>query len=232
MHRCSRLVVSRSSLPRPLTGMPKRKAPSSASQASSSKAAKTTVSSSVVQQQEDRLDPKQRGIHKDAIQAELAPSSRACCVDCGKVIAAGSPRWGIKYGGNPLPQSVIPLYGTHPMVMWCHAGGCGLAFTRLAPDLVAAVRTCHYCSDSPDDEDNGGALKLLCGGTPNKDGKIRQHAFHIKCWKEAIEKSKLSDKDKRSILIEPSSIGVKSKTGLAWDEMTKDEQAFVLKSFE
>mmetsp|Transcript_33042 Transcript_33042/g.71507 ORF Transcript_33042/g.71507 Transcript_33042/m.71507 type:complete len:101 (+) Transcript_33042:26-328(+) len=66
---------------------------------------------------EERADPKLRGVHRDGIQADVSPSSRAECVDCGKPIAKGSARWGIKYGGNPLTgigAGVMPLYGTHP----------------------------------------------------------------------------------------------------------------------
>jgi hypothetical protein len=49
-----------------------------------------------------RLDPKLRGIHADAIQVNrAAPTSASTCVDCGHKIKAHSPRWGIKYAGNP-----------------------------------------------------------------------------------------------------------------------------------
>lgn len=178
--------------------------------------------------QQDRLNPKLRGIHPDAIQANLAPSSRAACVDCGKSIAQSAPRWGIKYGGNPLAVDVIPLYGTHPMVMYLHAGGCGLSFVRLESDLCEAARTCHYCSDEPDETEP--PVKLLCGGAPNQQHKIRQHAFHIRCWREAIIKSDLDEDAKKTILIDYRDIG--KKRGLAWKDLTKEEQSYVRDCFQ
>ena len=178
--------------------------------------------------QQDRLNPKVRGIHPDAIQANISPSSRAACVDCGKSIPQGAPRWGIKYGGNPLALDVIPLYGTHPMVMYCHAGGCGLSYVKLNNDLCDAARTCHYCSDAPDETEP--PIKLLCGGSPNEQHKIRQHAFHIQCWKDAILKSELSDDDKKKILIDFKQIGKRRR--LAWKDLTEPEQAFVSDCFK
>ena len=180
--------------------------------------------------QQDRLNPRLRGIHPDAIQANISPSSRAACVDCGKPIPQGAPRWGIKYGGNPLALGVIPLYGTHPMVMYCHAGGCGLSYTRLGNknDLCEAARTCHYCSDAPDETEP--PVKLLCGGGPNEQHKIRQHAFHIKCWRDAILKSDLSDEDKKKIVIDFKEIGKRSSLG--WKDLTETEHAYVRDCFQ
>ena len=177
--------------------------------------------------QEERLDSKLRGIHPDAIQANIAPSSRATCVDCGKPIAQGSPRWGIKYGGNPLALPVIPLYGQNPMVMYCHAG-CGLSYARANSENCAAVRTCHYCTDAPDEEES--IIKLLCGGNPNRLGKIQQHAFHISCWRDAITKSGLSDGDKRKILISCKDIG--KRRGLSWGDLKEAEQAYVMNCYK
>ncbi|GKY97438.1 hypothetical protein MPSEU_000702300 [Mayamaea pseudoterrestris] len=175
----------------------------------------------------ERLDPTLRNIHPDAIQANLAPSSRATCVDCGKTIPQGAPRWGIKYGGNPLALPVIPLYGSHPMVMYCHAGGCGLSYVRVSEQshLCEAAKTCHYCSNAPDEA----LVKLLCGGRPNQQHKIRQHAFHIRCWKDAIEKSPLNDEDKKQILIDYKEI--KKQKGVSWEDLTLAEQAYVADCF-
>lgn len=169
---------------------------------------------------DDRCDPKSRGIHEDAIRAEAdSPSSRAKCVACNKLIMKHTPRWGIKYAGNPLSISIIPLYGNHPMHMWCHAGGCGLNFVRLSPEMPAAARTCHACEDTPSTE----GLRLLCGGPPNQHNKIRQHAFHIQCWLKSI--SSVDDEDaKKQLLISPTDIGKDNKLGLAWKDLTEDEQ--------
>mmetsp|Transcript_29033 Transcript_29033/g.64417 ORF Transcript_29033/g.64417 Transcript_29033/m.64417 type:complete len:202 (+) Transcript_29033:104-709(+) len=182
---------------------------------------------------EERADPKLRGVHRDGIQADVSPSSRAECIDCGKPIAKGSARWGIKYGGNPLTgigAGVIPLNGTHPMVMWCHAGGCGLKYQPTCTgdsssrnSTCEAARTCHLCSDSPDDDDESSStpqIKLLCGGNA-KGKKIRRHAFHIQCWKGAINRaSTLGDEDKTSIIIDPSDID-------GWANLSESEQNYV-----
>ncbi|KAL7547317.1 hypothetical protein ACHAWF_010636 [Thalassiosira exigua] len=137
----------------------------------------------------DRADPKLRGVHRAGIQASISPSSWAACVDCARPIAKGEARRGIRYAGNPLAEirgGVIPLYGSHPMVMWCH-NTCDL-LGYLRQDQIEgcdAARTCHVCSDSPDcpepgqQGDRGPRIKLLCGGRAKGD-KIRSHAFHIK----------------------------------------------------
>lgn len=178
---------------------------------------------------EERADPTLRGIHPDGIQADLSPSSRSECIDCGKSIAKGVPRWGIKYAGNPLTGTgagVLPLYGSHPMVMWCHAGGCGLRYQRPCASSSSscdASRTCHLCSDTPDDDNDDIAnsqIKVLCGGKA-KGKKIRQHAFHIQCWKDAIQRaSSLDDEYKRSILIDPPDI-------VGWNELSDSEREYV-----
>lgn len=172
----------------------------------------------------DRCDPKSRGIHEDAIRVDVkSPSSRATCVDCGKNIMKDQPRWGIKYAGNPLPISVIPLYGSHPMTLWCHAGGCGLSFLRISPEMPPAARTCHACEDAP----SIAGLRILCGGPPNKQGKIRQHAFHLHCWLKAIMNSVQDEAVKGELLVSPTDIGKDSKGGLSWDELTENEQLLV-----
>jgi hypothetical protein len=145
--------------------------------------------------QQQRLEPKHRGIHEDAIQTGTAPTSASACVACDKRIEKHHPRWGIKYAGNLLPIPVVPLYGSHPMVMWCHAdGGCGLAFVRYRDmdSEAPAVRTCHACQDTPSEHSNSNTnqrnIRLLCGGSP-KGQKIRHHVFHISCWIRSIQKS-------------------------------------------
>ena len=182
---------------------------------------------------EERADPQRRGVHPDGIQAGISSSSRAECVDCGASIAKGLPRWGIKYAGNPLTgigADVIPLYGSHPMVMWCHAGGCGLRYQRASccSSSSDAARTCHLCSDTPDNDNGDNSnpqIKLLCGGTV-KGKKIRQHAFHIQCWKDAIQRaSTLDGEDKRSILIDPADIE-------GWNELNEVEREYVRQCLE
>jgi hypothetical protein len=143
----------------------------------------------------------------------IAPTSASTCVDCGRPIHKGEMRWGIKYGGNPLPLPVVPLYGHMPMVMWCHGpsllsasaststpakgGFCGLAFVRIQDQhadpnseawICDASRTCHICSDAPDDTIDSSNLRVLCGGSIGERGKIREHAFHIQCWKACLVK--------------------------------------------
>ena len=113
-----------------------------------------------------RNEPKHRGIHKDAIQAGKAPTGASTCIACDRKIEGNHPRWGIKYAGNPLSIPVLPLYGSHPMVQWCHAGGCGLTFLRykdLASEAPAA-RTCHACQDTSDKAYNEkfGAAVVWC----------------------------------------------------------------------
>jgi hypothetical protein len=97
-----------------------------------------------------RNDPDHRGIHEDAIRVGRAPTSASTCVACDKRIEKDSPRWGLKYGGNPLTIPVLPLYGSNPMVLWCHPA-CGLSYVRYSdlPSEAAAARTCHACQDSP-----------------------------------------------------------------------------------
>jgi hypothetical protein len=169
-------------------------------------------------QQEDRLIPSARGIHKDAIQAGRAPTSTSSCVDCGKKIPAKSPRWGLKFAGSPLSEPIIPLYGSKPMTMWCHAGCGHLAFVELTEDMTAAARTCHACQDEPE----ASGLRLVCGGS-KKGTKVRQHAFHIGCWKKAIVEGSPDEECKTALLAwTPESVG-KQRHGLSWDDLT-DEQ--------
>jgi hypothetical protein len=170
------------------------------------------------QQVDDRCDPRVRGIHRDAIRAEAhTPSSHATCVDCKKRIQKGAPRWGIKYAGNPLAIPVIPLYGCHPMYMWCHAK-CGLAFQRMEPDMHEASKTCHACQDCPSKE----GLRLLCGGL-SKGKKIQQHAFHIQCWLGAMNDVD-DEAAKAQLMVSPSDICT-NKRGLSWEDLTPEEQA-------
>lgn len=172
----------------------------------------------------DRLNVDARGIHKDGIQADRAPSSRAACVACEKVIGKDEPRWGIKYAGNPLKEPVIPLYGTHPMVMWCHAGGCGLSFVRVSPDWPEAARVCHLCSTRAHDK----GLRLLCGGK-DKGKKIRHHAFHIRCFVKAINASSVDQEGKDAILVDPTKIDRKAflPGALRWNDLSDAEQELV-----
>ena len=106
-------------------------------------------------------------------------------------------------------------------VMWCHTGGCGLSFTRLKSDLPPAARTCHYCTDVPDHD----GLRLHCGGS-TKGMKIRRHAFHVACWKDAIRKSNLDDVARRAILVHPREF--LSHCGLSFDAISPEEQEYVL----
>lgn len=172
-------------------------------------------------QADDWCDPRVRGIHRDAIMAEAhSPSSRATCVDCKKRIQKGAPRWGIKYAGNPLSIPVIPLYGSHPMYMWCHAK-CGVAFQRMEPAMHEAWKTCHACEDCPPEQ---GLLRLLCGGLP-KDRKIQHHAFHIRCWLGAINAVD-DEAAKTQLMVSPSDI-CNNKHGLSWEDLTPEERTTV-----
>ena len=171
-------------------------------------------------QDDDRCDPRFRGIHRDAIRAEAhSPSSRATCIDCNQLIPKDAPRWGIKYAGNSLSIPVIPLYGSHPMYMWCHAK-CGLAFQRMRPEMPAASKTCHACQDCEGEE----GVRLLCGGLP-KGKKIQQHAFHIQCWVRAMDAVN-DDAAKAQLMVSPSDIR-NNRLGLSWDDLTEEEQANV-----
>jgi hypothetical protein len=179
--------------------------------------AKLATLSNVVR---DRLNPALRGIHPDAIQVGIAPTSASTCVDCGRPIHKGEVRWGIKYGGNPLPVPVVPLYGHMPMIMWCHGpsstpaakgGFCGLAYVRIQDQhsdptseawICDASRTCHICSDSPDDTSSNNNLRVLCGGSIGERGKIREHAFHIQCWKSCLIKGSQSFNPEQRQLLE------------------------------
>ena len=96
-----------------------------------------------------RNEPKHRGIHKDAIQAGRAPTGASTCIACDRKIEGNHPRWGIKYAGNPLSIPVLPLYGSHPMVQWCHAGGCGLAFFRYKDLASEAPEPCVLPAKGP-----------------------------------------------------------------------------------
>lgn len=174
---------------------------------------------------EDRCDPASRGVHHDALQFGTAPTSGATCVDCGKIITKGSVRWGVKYAGNPLPVPVIPLYGSHPMVMWCHAN-CGLTYCKLLPDSACvAATTCHLCQDKPDLKKDDG-LRLLCGGS-NKGRKIRAHAFHLSCWRQAVLRCE-NGSVREAILKQPiSNIGNGNGRGLGWDDLLAEQQKTV-----
>lgn len=172
----------------------------------------------------DRLDPRKRGIHKDGVKAERAPTGRSKCVDCGKVIPKGALRWGIKYAGNPLSEPVIPLYGSHPMYMWCHAGGCGLSYCRIDNSSSTtlsseASRTCHLCCTEPDEQDKG--LRLLCGGGL-KGTKVLHHAFHLQCWRDCVEMIK--DPHRSELLVSPSAIERKGGRGVGWKDLTAEEK--------
>lgn len=202
----------------------------------------------------DRIDPKRRGIHPDAIQVGRAPSRAATCISCGHRIEKRSARWGIKYAGNPLPVPVIPLYGQNPMVLWCHPGGCGLTYVRYSdlPKDISAARTCHACQDAPDEQDppldsnnattTHRSIRLLCGGPPNSNGKIRQHAFHISCWRKAITSS---DHDLATELYVSPLIGSKTRkrknegeimnavaSELSWTDLTGPEREQVHEEYQ
>jgi hypothetical protein len=166
-----------------------------------------------------RVDPKIRGVVSGALKSEKAVSGRAACVDCGKLIAKGDFRVGIKYAGNPVSEPVIPLYGTYPvpMYMWFHGGGCGLAYYILQEDDCPAKRTCHACQDTPGEV---GELRLLCGGG-KKGKKVQSHPFHFKCWKAA-----LVDKE---LMVDPQQIGRHKRRGLRWEDLTPSEQELVKK---
>ena len=202
------------------------------------------------QHQQQRIDPRHRGIHDDAIQAGKAPTGAASCVACDKRIDKNQPRWGIKYAGNPLPATipVIPLYGSHPMVMWCHGGSgcCGLAFVRYRDmeSEAPAVRTCHACQDAPDEHETSNtdnkhnSIRLLCGGSP-KGRKIRHHVFHISCWIRSIQKSAAIALHEK-LLVKPQDItSVPPKTknqkqafrGLSWVDLTQNERELVCEEF-
>jgi len=186
----------------------------------------------------ERTDPKHRGIHSDALQTGRAPTSAASCVACDTSIPKGSARWGLKYAGNPLLVPVLPLYGSHPMVQWCHGGNCcGLAFRRFADmnDDPPAARTCHACQDAPDDANDDNthqSIRLLCGGVP-KGKKIRHHVFHISCWLRAIAKDSYLENE---LTVDPRDIGktttkLRTLGGLSWDDLTPSEREFVLREF-
>ena len=181
-------------------------------------------------------DPSQRGIHTDAIVAGTAPSSASACVACQRKIPKGHTRWGIKYAGNPLPIPVLPLYGSHPMVMWCCHGGrtktCGLAFARYADMSSAppATRTCHACQDAPDDpssSDAAGSIRLVCGGPP-KGRKIRHHVFHIACWIRSVRGAGGDP------MVKPQDIAgvpTRGQHGLSWEDLIPGEQKIVCDEF-
>jgi len=184
-----------------------------------------------------RNDPEIRGIHKDAIQAGIAPSRASACVACGNKIDKHAARWGLKYAGNPLSIPVLPLYGSHSMVQWCHAGGCGLAFIRYSDmaSLSPAARTCHACQDSPDKccDENKNEIRLLCGGT-QKGQKIRHHVFHISCWIRSIQEG--CDASLHSqLIVKPEEIvhtrRMKKLGGLSWNDLTLEEREFVNAEF-
>jgi len=181
-----------------------------------------------------RNEPKHRGIHKDAIQAGRAPTGASTCIACDRKIEGNHPRWGIKYAGNPLSIPVLPLYGSHPMVQWCHAGGCGLAFLRykdLASEAPAA-RTCHACQDTPDKATTKNSVRLLCGASP-KGKKIRHHVFHISCWIKSIQNSSDDVTALSSLLVRPEDIVTKKQQrGLSWADLTQEERKFVCNEFQ
>lgn len=183
-----------------------------------------------------RANPKQRGIHRDAIQAGVAPTSASTCIACDQKIERHAARWGIKYAGNPLNIPVLPLYGSHPMVQWCHAGGCGLAFVRFNETISQspAARTCHACQDAPDESTTEkDPLRLLCGA-PSKGKKIRHHVFHISCWIRCIQEGCDSSLHPQ-LLVKPEVIVQTKKQkklgGLSWDDLTTREQELVRKHF-
>jgi hypothetical protein len=70
-------------------------------------------------------------------------------------------------------------------------------------------------------------LRLLCGGPPNKQGKIRQHAFHLHCWLKAIVDNVEDETAKGELLGSPTEIGAASKIGLSWEDLTETEQQLV-----
>jgi hypothetical protein len=168
----------------------------------------------------DRCDPAKRGIHPDALRFGTAPTSASACVGCGRTIAGGSVRWGLKYAGNPLPEPVVPLYGSHPMTLWCHAD-CGLTYHQLREGECAAAKTCHLCQTEPDPERDGG-LRLLCGGS-NKGRKVRSHAFHLSCWKQAVMRCD-DETIRRAILRDPTTIGGRR---LGWSDLSAAQQEIV-----
>lgn len=93
---------------------------------------------------------------------------------------------------------------------------------RINADAMGeASRTCHACQDTPSTD----GLRLLCGGSTNQQGKIRQHAFHIECWLRAM--IHVNDESARNeLVIAPSDI-VSRNGGLSWSDLTADEQAMV-----
>ena len=161
----------------------------------------------------DRQDPKIRGIHHDAIQVGTAPTGASACVACKKKIEKNSVRWGVKYAGNPLPIPVVPLYGSHPMVMWCHKS-CGLAYVRFS-DLpaISSARTCHACQNEPDNDEEG--IRILCGGSA-KQQKIQHHAFHIPCVLKVLNWGMVPQ--------DIQCVSKSLKNALSWDDLTNDEK--------
>jgi hypothetical protein len=156
-----------------------------------------------------RVDPAVRGIHRDAILSERSMSGRATCVDCSQLIPKGVWRWGVQYAGNPVSEPVLPLYGSHLMYLWLHAGGCGLSYYVLTEDDCPALRTCHACEDTAG---GVGELRLFCGGRP-KEKKMRGHPFHIKCWK-------ISMTNNEEWIVDPFLIS-------GWDDLSESDQALV-----
>jgi hypothetical protein len=120
--------------------------------------------------------------------------------------------------------------------MWCHAG-CGLlAFIDMkaassTDTLSAAARTCHACEDAP----SSVGLRLLCGGS-SKGNKIRQHAFHLECWKKAIMEGCAAPDDeecRKALLldIKPQDIvGRSTAHGIGWNNLTEEQQNYVLET--
>ena len=221
------------------TSIRKRKvSTSTATPDEETKVAQPSKKTSIPSNSQARLDPSERGIHEDAIQAGRAPTSASTCIACRKSIQRGSPRWGIKYAGNPLPQeAVIPLYGSHPMAMWCHAGKCGLELVRITPPQMMdtpATATCHACQDQP-----SSGIRMLCGG-PNKGRKIQSHAFHVACWIRSIQEASKTDIECQTVLLsalgdhpreflqisttEQSAQKGNQEKVLSWDSLSSSEQ--------
>jgi hypothetical protein len=174
-----------------------------------------------------RRDPSARGRHADALVSCAAPTSRSTCCACGRGIAQGAPRWGLKYAGGPLTQEhVVPLYGTHPMWSWFHHE-CGFAFERRSellsrnPEWRAAA-TCHLCGTDCDRDPE--ELRVRCGGkAPARRGdKVVHHAFHVACARVALGEEALP----RARLVGAQPI----YGGLGWTQLTSAEQQLVLRA--